>query len=101
MYTQRIVHVPSVGKSPELRAALVERNESGNAEAPHALSVNMFSPQVAFIHAIRFENLAALDAYQSRPLDATFQAQSQKITQYLAQERVTFLYQDVASTGAP
>lgn len=99
MYTQRIVHVPAVGKGPELRAALEDRNTSGNAEAPHALSALMFSPQPGLIHAIRFENLAALEAYQARPLDATFQAQGQRINACLAQERATVLYEELARTA--
>ena len=101
MYHTRIVHVPALGKSPALRAALEERNQSGNADVPHALSQNIFSPQNAFVHALRFENLAALEAYQARPLDATFQAQSQKITECLAAERITFLYEQLTSTGRP
>lgn len=44
MYTQRIIHFPALGKDPELRAALEERNASGNALAPHALGQLMFSP---------------------------------------------------------
>lgn len=100
MYTQRIVHIPAVGKSAELRKALEERNTSGNAQAPHALSMNMFT-NAAYVHAIRFENLAALEAYSERPLDATFLAQGQKITACLAQERITFLYEQLATTGRP
>src|SRR5437870_4219321 len=100
MYTMRIIHIPAVGKGAELRAALEERNASGNAEAPHALSMHLFSPQPAFTHAIRFPNLAALETYQSRPLSAEFQAQGRKINDCLAQERITFLYEDLASTGA-
>jgi len=101
MYTQRIIHVPAIGKSADLRAALLERNASGNAEAPHALSVHLFAPQPGFVHAIRFENLAAIEAYQDRPQlhDATFQAQGRKIDQCLAQERVTVLYEELAGTG--
>ena len=103
MYTQRIIHTPAVGKSQELRAVLLERNASGNADAPHALSVNLFSPQAGYVHAIRFENLAALEAYQERPSlrESTFQEQGRRIDQCLAQERVTFLYEEVASTGTP
>jgi hypothetical protein len=100
MFTQRIVHVPAVGKSGELRKALEERNASGNAEAPHALSMNIFT-NPAFIHAIRFENLAALEAYSERPLDAAFLAQGAKITACLATERITFLYEQLATTGRP
>lgn len=99
MYTQRIVHIPAVGKGPELRAALEERNASGNAAAPHALSALMFSPQPGLIHAIRFENLAAIEAYQARPLDATFQAQGLRINACLAQERATVLYEELARTA--
>ena len=100
MYTQRIIHFPAIGKGAELRAALEERNTSGNADAPHALSVLMFSPQPAFVHSIRFENLAAIEAYQARPLDATFQAQGRKIDQCLARDRVSVLYEELAGTGA-
>ncbi len=99
MYTQRIIHVPAVGKGPELRAALEERNATGNAAVPHSLSANMFSLEPAFIHAIRFENLAAIEAYQGRPLDATFQAQSRKINECLARERATVLYESLVGTG--
>lgn len=99
MYTQRIIHFPALGKGPELRAALEERNASGNALAPHALSQLMFSPEPAFVHSIRFENLAAIEAYQGRALDATFQAQGQKINQCLARERATVLYEELAGTG--
>ncbi len=100
MYTQRIIHFPAVGKNSELRAALEERNTTGNADAPHALGVLMFSPQPAFVHSIRFENLAAIEAYQARPLDATFQAQGRKIDQCLARERATLLYEELVGTGA-
>src|SRR5439155_8522672 len=101
MYTQRIIHSPAVGKGPELRAVLLERNASGNADAPHALSVNIFSPQASYVHSIRFENLAALEAYQERPSlrDPAFQEQGRKIDQCLAQERVTFLYEELTSSG--
>ena len=104
MYTQRIVHIPAVGKGTELRAALEERNASASAAAPHALSTLMFSPQPAYIHAIRFENLAAIETYQGRPLDETFRAQGRKIDACLAQERITLLYEDLAGadvTGTP
>lgn len=101
MYTQRIIHVPALGKSAELRAALLERNATGNAAAPHALSVHMFAPQPGFVHGIRFENLAAIEAYQERPqlADPTFQAQGRKIDACLAQERVTVLYEELGGTG--
>lgn len=101
MYTQRIIHVPALGKNADLRAALLERNATGNAAAPHALSVHMFSPQPGFVHGIRFENLAAIEAYQDRLQqgDATFQAQARKIDQCLAQQRATVLYEELAGTG--
>lgn len=101
MYTQRIIHVPAIGKNAELRVALEERNATGNKAAPHALSVHMFSPEPGFVHSIRFENLAAIEAYQDRHLgDATFQAQARKIDQCLARNRVTVLYEELAGTGA-
>ena len=98
MYTQRIVHIPAVGKGAELRAALEERNASANAAALHALSALMFSPQPAYVHSIRFENLAAIETYQGRPLDETFRAQGRKIDACLAQERITLLYEDLGGT---
>jgi hypothetical protein len=99
MYTQRIVHIPAVGKGPELRRALEERNASGNAAAPHALSVNMFAISPAYVHSIRFDNLAAIEAYQNSHLqDPAFMAQANKISQYLAQERVSFLYEELGGT---
>jgi len=103
MYTQRIIHAPAVGKGADLRAALLERNASGNAEAPHALSVTMFSPQPGYVHSIRFENLAALEAYQERPSmrESAFQEETRKIDECLAQERVTLLYEELTDTGAP
>jgi hypothetical protein len=59
MYVQAILHHPALGKNAELRAALLERNSAANAAAPHALFASMFGPEPTFIHAIRFENLAA------------------------------------------
>ena len=99
MYTQRIIHIPALGKGPDLRAALEERNTAGNALAPHSLSMSMFSPQPAFTHSIRFDNLAAIQTYQERPLDAAFQAVSRKITQCLSQPQFALLYEELAGTG--
>jgi hypothetical protein len=98
MYTHRIIHIPAVGKAAELRKALEERNTSGNAHAPHSLRMNLFSP-LAFSHVIRFNDLATLEAYSERPLDATYYAQSQQIIACLAQERIAFLYEELATTG--
>ena len=100
MYTQRIVHIPAIGKNADLRAALLERNASGNADAPHALGLTLFSPAPAFVHSIRFDNLAALETYMDRPLDATFLAQGRKIDQCLAQQRISFLYEELAQGPA-
>ncbi len=98
MYTQRIVHIPAIGKNADLRAALLERNASGSADAPHSLSMSLFSPAPSFVHSIRFESLAAIEKYQDRPgvRDATFLAQGRKIEECLAQQRITLLYEDLA-----
>src|SRR5438105_1162760 len=83
MYTQRIIRTPALGKNAEVRAALEERNRT--AAAPHALSVSMFALEPAYIHSVRFENLAAIEAYQERQQgDAAFQAFGHKINQYLS-----------------
>ena len=100
MYTRRIVHVPALGKNAELRAALEARNASGNALAPHALSVLMFSPQPAFIHSVRHENLAAIEAYQERQRsDPTVEAQGGTITECLARPQAVLLYEELVATG--
>ena len=99
MYTQRIVHIPAVGKGPELRAALEARQASANKLVPHGLSVLMFSPQPAFIHSLRFENLAAIEDYEAkRAQDPAFPAQAKAIGDCLAQERASFLYQELVRT---
>ncbi|HZT06053.1 MAG TPA: hypothetical protein VFC51_03415 [Chloroflexota bacterium] len=96
MYTERIIHVPAVGKGPELRAALEARNATGNKAAPHALSVHMFAPQPGFVHSIRFENLAAIEAYMAAHLPSP--EESRKIDQCLARERAVVLYEELDST---
>lgn len=93
MYTQRIIHFAAVGKGPDLRAALEERNKEANAAAPHSLSTRMFSPEPALVHSIRFDNLAALEAYQGRNLSPAFQATGVRINQCLSRERATELYE--------
>ncbi len=101
MYTQRIIHSPALGKNADLRAALEERNSSANAAAPHALSVSMFALEPTFVHAIRFDNLAAIEAYQERLQgDAAFQAVSRKITQCLSRPQAVLLYEELAGAGA-
>ena len=100
MYVQRIIHVPALGKNAELRAALEERNTAGNALAPHALSVSMFSLEPAFIHSIRFENLAAIEAYQEKQqADATRETWGRKITQCLARPQAVVLYEELGAPG--
>src|SRR5712692_6788275 len=102
MYTMRIVHLPALGKNPELRAALEERNAAGNAQAPHALSMLLFSPHMAFIHSVRFESLAAIEAYQDRQQgDADFRAWFGKVSPFLAQPQSAALYEDLVATGLP
>ncbi len=54
MYTQRIIHIPEVGKGADLWAALEESNTSGNADAPLALSALRLSPPPVYIHSIRW-----------------------------------------------
>jgi len=93
MYTQRIIHFPAVGKGPDLRAALEERNNDANAAAPHSLSSRMFSLEPAFVHSIRFDNLAAIETYQGRNPGPAFQATGVKINQCLSRERATELHE--------
>jgi len=60
----------------------------------------MFSPQPAFIHSIRFDNLAAIEAYQEgQQADATFQAWGNKVAQCLAQPQAVLLYEELVATG--
>jgi hypothetical protein len=105
MYTQRILHAPALGKNAELRKALEARNSAGNAAAPHALSVSMFAIEPVFIHSIRFESLAAIEAYQERQFaDPDFQVQAGVIAQCLARPQGVLLYEELAGTpvtGAP
>jgi len=102
MYVQRIIHVPALGKNAALRAALEERNKAGNALAPHALSMSMFAPEPAFIDSIRFESLAAIEAYQENPARATW---ADNITPCLSRPQSVFLYEELgqpqAAMGTP
>jgi hypothetical protein len=101
MYTQLIIHAPALGKNAELRAALEERNAAGNASAPHALWVNMFALEPTFVHAIRFENLAAIEAYQDRQLiDPAFLAGARKIGQCLSRPQSVLLFEELGRSGA-
>jgi hypothetical protein len=101
MYTQFVIHSPALGKNAELRAALEERNAAGNKAAPHALWVNMFAPEPTFVHAIRFENLAAIEAYQDRQLaDPAFLAGTRKIGQCLSRPQSVLLFEELWRTGA-
>jgi hypothetical protein len=102
MYTQRIIHHPALEKNAGLWAALEERNNAANAAAPHSLGVSMFALEPAFIHAIRFENLAEIEAYQDQQQgDATFQAGTRKIAQCLSRPQGVLLFEEVARTGVP
>ena len=103
------IHVHAVGhpfsgprqERAELRAALEERNAAGNAAAPHALWVNMFAPEPTLVHAIRFENLAAIEAYQDKQLaDPAFLAQTGKIGQCLSRPQSVLLFEQLWRTGA-
>jgi hypothetical protein len=99
MYDQRIIHFPALGKSAELRAALEERNSAGNAAAPHALNVSMFALEPSYIHSIRFESLAAIEAYQEQLQgDSAFQAVSRKIMQCLSRPQAVLLLEDLINT---
>ena len=99
MYIQRILHVPALGKNAELRKALEARNSAGNAAAPHALGVSMFALETVFSHSIRFENLAAIEAYQERQMaNAEFQAQASAITQCLARPQGVLLYEELVGS---
>src|SRR5713226_8464624 len=99
MYTQRIIHRPALGKGTELRAALEERNSAANAAASHALNVTMFALEPAYIHSIRFESLAAIEAYQEQQQgDAAFQAVGRKIMQCLSRPQGVLLYEELMGT---
>jgi hypothetical protein len=105
LYTQRIIHIPALGKGVELLEALKARNAAGNAAAPHALSVSMFSPEPAFIHSIRFKDLAAIEAYQEQQLaNPAFREQTGSITACLARPQAVLLYEELTGTevaGSP
>ena len=100
MYTQSIIHAPALGKNAELRAALEERNTAANAAgSPHALAASMFSPEPVLIHRIRFENLAAIEAYQDKNRDdPAFLAATAKIGQCLARPQAMLLHEELAGT---
>jgi len=102
MYTQSIIHAPALGKNAELRAALEERNTAANAAgSPHALFASMFSLEPVLIHRIRFENLAAIEAYQDQQRgDPGFLAATAKIGQCLARPQAILLHEELAMTPA-
>lgn len=70
MFRQRIIHIPAANKGPELRAALEEHSKASNAEGGrYSVSQQVYSPENAFINMVLYENLAALDAYNAKPMD--------------------------------
>jgi hypothetical protein len=100
MYTQTIIHAPALGKNAELRAALEERNTAANAAgSPHALAASMFALEPVLIHRIRFENLAAIEAYQDKQrTDSAFLAATAKIGQCLARPQSIVLHEELVMT---
>ena len=103
MYTQSIIHFPLPTKIVELRTALLERNDAANAGGtPHSLSVSMFTPEIAFIHRLRFESLAAIEAYQDKQRqDAGFAAAMAKVSPCLARAQSGVLHEELIMTPAP
>ncbi len=66
MYTVRITHHPADGKAGELRAALVEHSKASNAAGlAYNVTQLLYAKEPTFINSLRYENLAALEAYQN------------------------------------
>jgi hypothetical protein len=99
MLTQRIIHYPALGQGAALRGALEERSKAANASgSPHSLTQRMFSKEAALIHNIRFDNLAAIQAYQARNAsDEAFQTVTAKIGGFLSRPQETELYETLVS----
>jgi len=62
----------------------------------------MFALEPAFIHAIRFENLAAIEAYQDKQrADPAFLEGLRKVAECLSRPQSVLLFEELARTGAP
>ncbi len=93
MYTVRISHVPATGKGPQLRTALEEHSKASNAEGgSYALSQQQYSPEPVFVNTMRYENLAAREAYIAANNEAR-QVRLAKVAEYLAQPQTAELHQ--------
>ena len=102
MLVQRIIHYPAMGKAGELRAALEERSKAANASgSPHSLTQRMFWIEPALVHNIRFDNLAAIEAYQAKNVnDAAFREITGNIGSLLSRPQETELFETLATKPA-
>ena len=83
MYRQRIIHIPVSDKGPQLRAALEEHSKASNAEGGrYSVSQKVYSSENAFINMVTYENLAALDAYNAKPMDDARRGRIAKIGEF-------------------
>jgi len=95
MYTVRITHVPALGKGPALRAALEQHSKASNeAGGSYSVSQLLYTKEPAFLNSIRYDTLAALDAYQAAlPNDTARQARLAKVNECLALPQTSELYE--------
>jgi len=97
MYTVRIVHHPAPGKAPELRAVLEEHARAMNASGhSHNVSELLYEEEPGFVNAIRYENLAAVEAYPTlRAKHSTWPARTQRIVSCVSRPQVQSLYENL------
>jgi hypothetical protein len=96
MYIQAIYHYPAIGKAPELIAALAERNKASNAAGvPHMVAQRMFGPEPAFVTAMQFQDLAAIETWQASNNQPESQATFARISASLARPQSVELAEQI------
>lgn len=95
MYVVRIAHVPAPGKANDLRAALEEHSKASNAAGgSYSMWQSLFTREQTFSNQIRYESLAALEAYQaSAPNDSARAARLAKVNACLARPQNLELFE--------
>ena len=102
LYTVRISHVPAPGKGPQLRAALEEHSKAANAAGgSYGLSQRLYAPEAVFVNTLRYENLAALEAYNATALnDPARMARLAKVGEFVARPQTPEL-NEILVPGRP
>jgi hypothetical protein len=95
MYTVRITHIPAAGKANDLCAALEEHSKASNAAGlSYAVSQPMYTREPSIINSLRYDNLAALEAYQQTGFnDPAAVARRAKIAPCLARPQTAELFE--------